>query len=39
MGGLTELQTLRTWTPLLALIGVIAMTMTVILAWLMPLTG
>ena len=38
MGGLSELQTLKTWTPLLALIGIIAMTMTVILALLMPLT-
>lgn len=38
MGGLSELQTLKTWTPLLALIGVIAMMMTLVLALLMPLT-
>ena len=38
MGGLSELQTLRTWTPLLAVIGTVAMTMTVVLAVLLPLT-
>ncbi|TWT35261.1 Low-affinity gluconate transporter [Posidoniimonas corsicana] len=37
MGGLTELQTLRTWTPLLAILGVVAMIMTLLLATAMPM--
>lgn len=37
MGGLSELQTLQTWTPLLAVIGVVAMAMTVLLAMTLPL--
>ncbi|MCA9240036.1 MAG: gluconate permease [Planctomycetales bacterium] len=37
MGGLTELQTLRTWTPLLALLGVIGMAMTLLLVVVLPL--
>jgi H+/gluconate symporter-like permease len=38
MGGLTELQTLQTWTPLLAIMGVIGMLMTLFLAAMLPLT-
>jgi len=37
MGGLTELETLKTWTPLLALLGAVCMTMTLILAVLVPM--
>lgn len=37
MGGLTELQTLRTWTPLLALLGTVSMLTTLILAIALPL--
>jgi GntP family gluconate:H+ symporter len=37
MGGLTETETLRTWTPLLAVVGVTAMAATVALALLLPL--
>lgn len=37
MGGLTELETLRTWTPLLALMGVVGMILTVMLAVLVPM--
>lgn len=37
MGGLTELETLRTWTPLLAIMGVIGLLMTVMLAAIFPL--
>ncbi|QEG34141.1 GntP family permease [Bythopirellula goksoeyrii] len=37
MGGLSELDTLRTWTPLLALLGCVSMAMTVLLATLLPL--
>jgi GntP family gluconate:H+ symporter len=36
MGGLTEAQTLKTWTPLLALLGSVAMALTVLLAVLAP---
>lgn len=38
MGGLTELETLKTWTPLLAIIGAVSMTMTLLMASLLPLT-
>jgi GntP family gluconate:H+ symporter len=38
MGGFSEVETLRTWTPLLTLLGVIAMAMTVLLALVMPMT-
>ena len=38
MGGLSELETLRSWTPLLALIGCVSMTMTLLLASILPLT-
>lgn len=37
MSGLTELETLKTWTPLLAMLGVTSMAMTLLLATLMPL--
>ena len=37
MGGLTELQTLRTWTPLSALLGAVSMTMTLLLAVFLPM--
>jgi GntP family gluconate:H+ symporter len=38
MGGLTETESLRSWTPLLALLGVTAMAVTIVLALLLPLT-
>jgi H+/gluconate symporter-like permease len=37
MGGLSELDTLKTWTPLLVLLGVVSMAMTVVLAVLLPM--
>jgi gluconate:H+ symporter, GntP family len=37
MGGLTEAEALKTWTPLLALLGVVSMIMTLLLALLFPL--
>jgi H+/gluconate symporter-like permease len=37
MGGLSELQTLRSWTPVVALVGSVAFVTTVFLAWLLPL--
>lgn len=37
MGGLTEVETLRTWTPLLALLGVTAMLVNMVLAVALPL--
>jgi GntP family gluconate:H+ symporter len=37
MGGLSEMQTLQTWTPLLALMGVVSMLMTLLLAVLLPM--
>ncbi len=37
MGGLTEIQTLKTWTPLLALMGVVGLCMTLVLAVLVPM--
>jgi len=39
MGGLTETQTLKAWTPLAAIVGAVSFVMSVLLAWLMPLTG
>jgi H+/gluconate symporter-like permease len=38
MGGLSELETLQTWTPLLAIMGVIGLLMTLLLAAILPLT-
>ncbi|MEP6618191.1 MAG: SLC13 family permease [bacterium] len=37
IGGVTELETLRSWTPLSAIVGITSMTTTVILASLLPL--
>ena len=37
MGGLGEVETLRTWTPLLALLGVVGFATTVLLALALPL--
>ena len=37
MGGLTELQALKTWTPLLVLLGTVSMVMTLVLAILLPM--
>jgi len=37
MGGLTELQTLKSWTPLLVLLGLVGMAMTLLLATVMPM--
>jgi GntP family gluconate:H+ symporter len=37
MGGLSELQTLRSWTPVVGLVGTVAFLTTVVLAWLLPL--
>ncbi|TWT66221.1 Gnt-II system L-idonate transporter [Posidoniimonas polymericola] len=38
MGGLTELQALKTWTPLLAILGVVSMAMTLLMAAVAPMT-
>jgi H+/gluconate symporter-like permease len=37
MGGVSEVQTLRTWTPLAAIVGVTAMATTLALSFLLPL--
>src|SRR5205814_1058565 len=37
MGGVTEMETLKSWTPLLAVVGVTGMVTTVALALLVPL--
>ena len=37
MGGLSEMETLKTWTPLLALLGAVSMLMTLLLAALLPM--
>jgi len=37
MGGLTEVQTLKSWTPTLAIVGMVAFAMVVILAGVLPL--
>ena len=37
MGGLTETETLKSWTPLLALLGITGGLITLVLAWLLPL--
>ena len=37
MGGVTEIQTLKSWTPLLGIVGVTAMVATLALALLVPL--
>ena len=38
MGGLTEVQTLKSWTPALAIVGTVAFVLTVILAGVLPLS-
>jgi gluconate:H+ symporter, GntP family len=37
MGGLTEVETLRSWTPLLTVLGTVAFLVTLLLASVMPL--
>jgi GntP family gluconate:H+ symporter len=37
VGGVTETETLRSWTPLLAVVGSVMMATTVLMAWLLPL--
>lgn len=37
MGGLTETETLKSWTPLLAVLGITGGIMTLLLSWIMPL--
>jgi GntP family gluconate:H+ symporter len=37
MGGVTEIETLKSWTPVLAIVGVTAMVTTLVLAVLVPL--
>jgi GntP family gluconate:H+ symporter len=37
MGGLTEVQTLKSWTPTLVVVGVVAFVLTVVLAGVVPL--
>jgi GntP family gluconate:H+ symporter len=39
MGGLTELETLRSWTPLLAIVGTVTFLMTLVLAIAFPMAG
>ncbi|UCG86912.1 MAG: gluconate permease [Gemmatimonadota bacterium] len=38
MGGTTEVETLKSWTPLSAVVGITALIMTVVLALLVPLS-
>jgi GntP family gluconate:H+ symporter len=38
MGGLTEVQTLKSWTPTLVIVGTVAFVLVVILAGLLPLS-
>jgi gluconate:H+ symporter, GntP family len=37
MGGLTEIEALKSWTPLLAILGITSMIMTTLLALLLPM--
>jgi H+/gluconate symporter-like permease len=39
MSGLSETEALKTWTPLLASLGIVSLTMTIILTKVMPLVG
>ena len=39
MGGLTERQTLRTWTPLFAMVGVASFAVVLLLSWALPGVG
>ena len=36
-GGLTELETLKSWTPLLVILGCVSMAVTLVLALLFPM--
>ena len=38
MGGLTEVETLKSWTPLGAVLGITGAIVSFILAWILPLT-
>ncbi len=38
MGGLTEIETLKSWTPLLVVVGITGMLMSLLLASVLPLT-
>lgn len=38
MGGLTEVEALKSWTPMLVVLGVVSFLMTLLLATVMPLT-
>ena len=37
MGGLTEVEALKSWTPMLVVLGVVSFLMTLLLANVMPL--
>jgi H+/gluconate symporter-like permease len=37
MSGLTEMETLKSWTPGLAVVGISGFLATLVLAWLLPL--
>lgn len=39
MSGLSEKEALKTWTPMLALLGVVSMVVTIILTFVLPLTS
>ena len=39
MGGLTEEEGLKTWTPLLVILGLVSMAVTLVLSTVMPLAG
>lgn len=39
MSGLSEKEALKTWTPMLALLGVVSMVVTIILTFVLPLTN
>lgn len=39
MSGLSETEALKTWTPMLALLGVVSLVVTIILSFALPLTG
>lgn len=39
MSGLTETEALRTWTPLLVVLGTVSLGMTILLSYLLPLTN
>ena len=39
MSGLSETEALKTWTPLLAMLGIISLVMTILLSFVLPLTS